>query len=68
MRQQFPICRAFARTLRRQLKNNAAITLSPEDYEGLFIHRNKTTRTRILPPAFAQAVVLTGTDHLACRF
>lgn len=58
----------FVRGLQQQLKNSAAITLTPDDHQNLYIHIDKQTRTRINPPDFAPVLTLIRTEHLICEF
>lgn len=58
----------FIFALRQQIKNNASITLTPDDYANLYIHVDKTTRSRINPPDYAPSVTLIESTHLVCKF
>ncbi len=50
--------------LRQQLKNNANITLTAEDYVTIGIHIDKTTRTPSPLPTIAPINILLDTRHL----
>lgn len=68
MRQSYAELGLFVRNLQQQVKNNASVDLTPADYAGLYIHIDKTTRTRINTPEHAPDVRLLHSEHLMCEF
>ncbi len=54
--------------LKKSLKSNVLITLTDDDYSNLYIHRDKTTRTKSVIPKISPQVDLVDTSHLTNSF
>lgn len=59
---------AEIRGLQQQIKKDRSITLTAEDYEKLYIHKDKSTITRPNRPDKAPELVLLNTAHLENEF
>lgn len=57
----------FWRNIRQQMKKNTSVELSDFDYQGLDIHRDKTTRTPSKPPVYSPESTVTKRDHLVVQ-